>query len=94
MEEGRRKTSFLDWLENDIPRYFAGRILPVNLAVAEQWGHLCSAANRPLPIIDSLLAATALERGLIMVTHNLRDFELSDVHVIDPWQETTETKSR
>jgi len=87
MPAGARKTSFLDWLENDIPTYFAGRILPVDRRIAERWGHLCGTAGRPLPAIDSLLAATALEQGLILVTRNSGDFDLPGLSVINPWQE-------
>jgi len=87
MPAGARKTSFLDWLENDIPQYFGGRILPVDRRVAERWGHLCGTASRPLPAIDSLLAATALEHGLTLVTRNLSDFELTGIRMLNPWLE-------
>ena len=87
MAAGARKTSFLDWLENDIPRYFTGRILPVDRRIAERWGHLCATAGRPLPAIDSLLAATALEHGLTLVTRNLGDFEFPGLVVINPWND-------
>lgn len=87
MPAGARKTSFLDWLENDIPPYFAGRILPVDRRIAERWGHLCGTAGRPLPAIDSLLAATALEQGLTLVTRNVVDFDLPGLSVINPWQD-------
>jgi predicted nucleic acid-binding protein len=87
MAEGSRKTALLDWLENDLPRYFAGRILPIDARITGRWGRLCAMAARPLPAIDSLLAATALEHGLTLVTRNLGDFDLPGVHVIDPWQE-------
>lgn len=87
MAAGLRKTSLVDWLENDGPRYSAGRILAVDAAVADRWGRLCTAAARPRPAIDSLLAATALEQGLILVTRNRGDFELPGVSVFDPWRE-------
>ena len=86
MTPGARKTRFLYWLKNDIPTYFGGRILPVDRRIAKRWGHLCATAGRPLPIIDSLLAATALEHGLTLVTRNLSDFDLPDLRVINPWQ--------
>lgn len=88
MPAGARKTSFLDWLENDIPPYFAGRMLPVDRRIAERWGHLCGTAGRPLPAIDSLLAATALEHGLALVTRNLGDFALPGLRIVNPWQES------
>ncbi len=85
MAEGARKTAFLDWLENDLPRYFAGRILPIDARTADRWGRLCAMAARPLPAIDSLLAATALEHGLILVTRNLDDFQHPGLRVVNPW---------
>ncbi len=87
MPTGMRKASFLDWLESDIPSYFAGRILPVDRRIAERWGHLCATAARPLPAIDSLLAATALEHGLTLVTRNWVDFDLPGIRILNPWQE-------
>ncbi len=41
--------------------------------------------RRPLPTIDSLLAATALAHGLTLVTRNLRDFQFPGLEVLDPW---------
>lgn len=87
MPAGARRTGFLDWLENDIPQYFDGRILPVDRRIAERWGQLCATAGRPLPAIDSLLAATALEHDLTLVTRNLTDFDLPGIRILNPWQE-------
>lgn len=82
-----RKPSLLDWLENDLPRYFDRRILPIDVKVANRWGQICAMAKRPLPAIDSLLAATAMTHDLILVTRNARDFNVPGIHVLDPWQE-------
>ena len=60
MPEGGRKQTFLDWLEDDVPAYFSGRILPIDTHIADFWGRLCAAAGRPLPANDSLLGATTL----------------------------------
>ena len=75
------------WLEGTLLPWLGSHLLPVNLAVAERWGHLCGTAGRPLPAIDSLLAATAMEHGMTLVTRNLADFELPGLRVINPWQE-------
>ncbi len=74
-----------DWLEQELPAYFRGRILPIDATVADQWGRLQVTAGRPLPVIDSLLAATALRHGLRMVTRNVSDFAGLSVEVINPW---------
>jgi hypothetical protein len=85
LPEGNRKRRLLDWLEVELPAYFTGRILPVDTAVADRWGRLLAQAGRPLPAIDSLLAATALAHGLTLVTRNLSDFQHADLPVLDPW---------
>jgi predicted nucleic acid-binding protein len=59
------------------------RILPVTEAIANRWGHINS--GDPLPIIDSLLAATALEHNLTLVTRNVRDVERSGVKLLNPF---------
>ena len=87
MPEGRRKASFRDWLEIDLPEYFSGRILTVDAHAADRWGQLCAEAGRPLPAIDSLLAATALVHGLTLVTRNLADFVLPGLMVVNPWDD-------
>ncbi len=83
-DEARRQ-SLIDWLETDLPTFFMGRILPVDGAVADHWGRLAAAAGRPLPAIDSLLAATALRHGLVLVTRNIKDFAGLPVHIFNPW---------
>jgi hypothetical protein len=85
MAEGARKRRLLDWLEVELPAFFAGRILPVDATVADRWGRLLAQAGRPLPAIDSLLAATALAHGLTLITRNLRDFQHPNLPVLDPW---------
>ena len=85
LPEGDRKRRLLDWLEVELPAYFGGRVLPVDASVADRWGRLQAQAGRPVPAIDSLLAATALAHGLTLVTRNLRDFQHPDLTVLDPW---------
>jgi predicted nucleic acid-binding protein len=66
---------------------FADRILVCDEAVAERWGRLTGqseARNIRLPAIDSLLAATALEHDLTLVTRNVRDFRNMPITVLDP----------
>ena len=68
---------------------FSGRILPVDAAVADHWGLLAARARRigaPLPIVDGLLAATALHHNLTMVSRNVCDFASAQVPVLNPWE--------
>ena len=85
-----RRLALLDWLETELPAFFSGRILPIDSAVADRWGRLVALAGRPLPAIDSLLAATAAQHGLILVTRNLRDVQGLGVQVINPWDECSD----
>lgn len=62
---------------------FADRILPVDAEVARIWGEL--SAGRTLPVVDTLIAATALARGLTLVTRNTRDVIATGVNLLDPW---------
>lgn len=82
---GPRREALDGWLAQDLPLYFSGRVLPIDAAVAEEWGRLCAAVQRPLPAIDGLLAATALRHGMGLVTRNVRDFEGLGLEVVNPW---------
>jgi toxin FitB len=70
------------WVDG-IETTFADRVLPVDTAVAKCWGEL--AAGRSLPVIDTLIAATAIVRSLTLVTRNTSDVESTGVPLIDPW---------
>lgn len=86
LQDSDRKFALLDWLEVDLPSFFIGRMLAVDVSVADRWGRLIAQAGRPTPAIDSLLAATAIHHGLKLVTRNARDFEFAGLEVINPWK--------
>jgi predicted nucleic acid-binding protein len=68
--------------------WFQGRTLPVNEPVTERWGWLAGESKlkgRPLKVEDGLIAATALEHGLTVVTRNVKDFEGLGVTILNPW---------
>ena len=71
------------WLK-DLVSDFGDRILPVDAAVAEEWGRM--AAVRSAPAIDALLAATARTNGLTLVTRNTADVAGLDVEVLNPFE--------
>lgn len=72
------------WLDNHVRPAFAGRILPVDDAVATRYAHLHVPDRRNEA--DALIAATALVHGMAVATRNGRDFEGTGVVVVDPWQ--------
>ena len=80
-----RRQTLNEWLEGELPGFFSGRILPIDVAVADRWGRLVGAAGRPLSAIDSLLAATALVHGLTLATRNTQDFAGLLVPMVNPW---------
>jgi toxin FitB len=89
LAQGRRRTRLETWLEVDLRARFSGRIVPVDAGVADRWGRLAADAKRQgkaLPVIDGLLAATALHLNLTVVSRNARDFVAAHVPVLNPWE--------
>jgi predicted nucleic acid-binding protein len=86
LTDSGRRTVLNQWLERELPVFFAERLLPMDGAVAHQWGQLLAEAGRSLPAIDSLLAATALHYNLALVTRNLKDFDGLPVQALNPWE--------
>ena len=83
-----RRATLEAWLDSSLLVRFNGRILPIDQGVADRWGRLTgSAAARrsPIPVIDGLLAATALHHNLTLVTRNISDIAAAAVPVFDPW---------
>ncbi len=64
------------------------KILAIDQAVADRWGGIAAkalAAKSPLPVINGLLAATALKHNLTLVTRNTRGVAIAGVSVFNPW---------
>jgi predicted nucleic acid-binding protein len=88
LPQGKRRTRLETWLEAGLQARFAGRIVPVDAGVADRWGWIAAAAKRKgvaLPVIDGLIAATALHHNLTVVSRNPRDFAETHVTVLNPW---------
>ena len=89
LAEGKRRAQLEQWLTQDLEAWFSGRVLPVDRQFAMCWASLVakgSRTGRPLPTVDSLIAATALAHGLAIVTRNTKDFEGIGAAIINPWQ--------
>jgi predicted nucleic acid-binding protein len=83
-----RKAALQEWLEDDLLIRFRDRIMPIDTAVMLVWGQLAAdleKQGKPMPAIDSLIAATCLQGRLDLVTRNESDFAHSGVTVINPW---------
>jgi predicted nucleic acid-binding protein len=77
------------WLDTTLRPWFAGRILPVSEAIAERWGVLegqCQLKGLTVNAPDGLIAATALEHELTVVTRNVKDFADLGVPILNPWE--------
>jgi toxin FitB len=88
LDSGKRRRRLEAWLEQDLPLRFEGRVLVVGREVADRWGTLSAVAaarGTSLPVIDGLLAATALQHNLTFVTRNTADVEATGVRVLNPW---------
>jgi predicted nucleic acid-binding protein len=88
LDPGRRRGRLESWLKIDLRLRFQNRILCITEAIAERWGALSAAAarkGRPLPVIDGLLAATALHHDLMLVTRNDTDVCATGVPTLNPW---------
>ncbi len=88
LTDRKKKEKLRIWLDYEVPIWFERRVLTVDLSIAEQWGKLLAELGRPVPAIDSLLAATALHHGLRLVTRNVKDFDYPGLEIINPWQNT------
>jgi predicted nucleic acid-binding protein len=76
------------WFEQYLLPLFADRILPVTQRVGNRWGVLggeCQLRGAPLNTADGMIAATALEHDLTLVTRNVKDFAGLGVVLINPW---------
>jgi toxin FitB len=89
LPQSKRRTHLETWLEIELRARFAGRILPIDFPVADRWGVLAATAKKEgktLSTIDGLLAATALEHNLTVVSRNAGDFAPTRVRILNPWK--------
>ena len=88
VEEPARRNKLEAWLVGSLSVRFDGRILEIGQDIAERWGMMTARAkstNRALPVIDGLLAATAQNHNLTLVTRNIDDVIGTGVSVFNPW---------
>jgi len=88
LPQGKRRTELREWFDGVMRTWFQGRILPVTENIAEHWGTLTAEQRlrgRQITMADGLIAATALEHGLTVVTRNMKDFAGLGVGVVNPW---------
>ena len=85
-----RRVVLAEWLEDELLVRFRDKVLPIDTAVMLIWGKLVAdleKQGKPMPAIDSMLAATALQGKLALVTRNEGDFAHCGVAVVNPWRQ-------
>jgi toxin FitB len=88
LPDGTKKEELQAWVALDLVERFTDRILEIDLETALCWGRLqgeAEQAGEKLPVMDSLIAATAAAHELVVVTRNVRDIERCGVRVCNPW---------
>lgn len=88
LPDSKKKKELNRWVKEDLNHRFKNRVLDITIEEVNKWGKILAQAEqdgRPLPAIDSLIAATALVHDLSVVTRNTQDMEGSGVEVINPW---------
>lgn len=89
LPQSRRRATLEAWLDKDLRTRFENRILGIDLEVADRWGLLTAATRNGgivLPVIDGLLAATALEHNLTFVTRDTGQIPSMGIAVFNPWE--------
>jgi toxin FitB len=88
LADKRKRERLRLWLERDLHELFGDRLLAVTALIADRWGRLRAEVRRSVPTIDSLLAATALQHDLRLVTRNEQDFKgYPGLVVVNPWKQ-------
>lgn len=88
LDAGKFQAYLKDWLEQRVIDRFAARTITLDAEVALRWGLLqaqTAKAGKPMPVIDSLIAATALTHELTLVTRNTKDMDAGEVSLLNPW---------
>jgi toxin FitB len=85
---GKRKQFLQKWLAKNVIQRFGDRVLPLGEDVCLRWGEMqakLEKQGRPVPAVDSLIAATALCHQLTIVTRNTKDMAACGAALLDPW---------
>jgi predicted nucleic acid-binding protein len=88
LKDASRREKLRAWVDIELAARFQGRILSIDERIASLWGRICGEAERrgqKLPVIDSLIGATALVHGLTVASRNTADIARTGAQVFNPW---------
>jgi predicted nucleic acid-binding protein len=88
LPESKKKDELRIWIEYELKNRFHNRIIGIDMHVSVIWGKILCVAEKkgkPMPAVDSLIAATGIAHDLTVVTRNITDMEQSGVRLLNPW---------
>jgi predicted nucleic acid-binding protein len=88
LDEGRKRTTLSHWIDGLVIQ-FSGNIVPVDMETCDVWAEISARSQqrgRTIPMADGLIAATALQHDMHVVTRNVKDFEPTGVLIVNPWK--------
>ncbi len=88
LPDSAKRAKLEQWVRRELADRFRDRLLVIDSSVAARWGGIVGASEargQPLPVIDSLIAATGLQHDLTVVTRNTDDLERCGAHCFNPW---------
>ena len=89
LPNGDRREKLQSWVTNDLVQRFGSRLLEIDAEISMAWGTMLGEAERlgeKLPVVDSLIVASANVHDLIVVTRNVKDMERCRTKVFNPWE--------
>ena len=89
LPNGKKKLSIMDWFEQ-LKLQFDGQLVDVTPAIASRWGVFRAETKKSgctIPVVDGLIAASAIDRDFLLVTRNVADFKETGVRIFNPWEQ-------
>jgi predicted nucleic acid-binding protein len=88
LDEGRRRSTLSQWIDGIVIQ-FSENILPIDMETCDVWAKISAKAQkqgRTISMADGLIAATAIQHGMHVVTPNVKNFEPTGVVIVNPWE--------
>jgi predicted nucleic acid-binding protein len=88
LPDSAKRLALEQWVRRDLAERFRARLLSIDAGIASRWGAISGASEargQSLPVVDALIAATALLHDLVVVTRNTEDLERCGARCLNPW---------